>query len=273
VSQPQVVLVLPDRATRLAWEYLFAAAGWRTHAAGTTIDALAIAFNVEADFIVTALADQAGRHLGLDLVRELAADPELNALPCALLVPPGVRLPDLDAPHVTILDDPCDPYWAIAAADAHLGRTTPPGLGRRRPSDDDCGVALHAWCWTLAAADLSRQARQAAREHGDPFRLAEEVGDRLGRRIGADVRAVLGDRPIGTDLADWRPNRAGDGAWTIALAAPGPSDAMWWAVGASEEGLLLAAAECAGAVAVAVRDILAILRRDQPPTIHSRDCA
>jgi len=243
---PQVVLVIPDRALRLVWEYAFAAAGWRTHTADTTIDALAVAFNVDADALVTTLADASGASTGLDLVREFAADVELKDVPRYLLAPAGLRLADADA---TIFAQPCDPYWLIVDADTHLGRTTPTGLGHRPLSHDDRDVAIHSWWWTLAATDLIRQALRHWREHHDLERVLLFAGERLGQRIGAEV-ALAASHPEGKELALWRPEEASVRTWLVSFGEAG-----WWRIIAPEEGLTVAHIECIGALAAALGNV------------------
>ena len=233
----------------MLWDRVFAAGGWRTHPADTVIDALAVAFNAEADLVVTCLADAAGRNVGRDLVRELSRDEMLSEVPCALLVPEGVHLPDIATPHVTLFEQPCDPYWVLVHADARAGRATPRGLGHLvtahgRGSPDEIDGTLHAWLWTLAAADLARQARR----HPDRSTLLDSIGQRLARRVGADVVSSA-ERPDGADLATSQPDREDQLGWVVQIGSAG-----WWRITLQEEPLNGCHVECIAAVAGAVGD-------------------
>ena len=249
-GSPQAVLVFPDRALRLLWEHAFATAGWRAHCADTAMDALAVAFNCDADAVVTVLVQTPGAESGLAVLGEFAADQELSSVLRYLLVPEGISRSLTVIHGATVFEQPCDPFWLISDIDTRLGRRTPAGLGHRPFSDGDLDVAIHHWWWSLAAADLVRQAVRMRAESGDENALVAAMGGRLGRRIDAEVRFVPGvsPRPEGVDLSLWGMEGSGAEALVVQLtAASGPIG--WWRIAPPEEGLTARHIECIGALA------------------------
>ena len=250
MQQPQAVLALPDRATCLLWSHAFAAAGWRSHSADTRIDALAIAFNVDANLLVTAIADPTEADTGIELIAELAADEELRGTPTVLLIPDGVRPLEADEPRVSLAREPCDPYWIIAEADARLGRETPPGLGHLVAGQgggrvDDMDATICAWWWALAAADLARRARGAG------CAQYSDVASLLARRTGVEIRQCA-SRPDGTDLAEWQADSKHVDPWIVSV-----SNTHWWRISPLGEPLTANRVACIGAVVGAIREIAA----------------
>ena len=176
---PEVVIALIDRSWRRLVQHAFAVAGWSTEVTHSPVDALAMAFNCEADLIVTG-----NDTMAIELLRDLERDPVLSVTPCALVTSGTVSPPSTSLESLTAFRQPCDPYWIVYHADSHLGRETPTGLGRRPFSDDDCDLMLHQWWWSLAAADLIRQTFELV-EADPPQDVVAEIAERLARRVGA----------------------------------------------------------------------------------------
>ena len=225
---PSVVIMIPDPALRQLMQHAFAVAGWATNVAHSALDALALAFNVEADRIVATTADGAAD----GLLDQLAADDVLSETPCSLLVstvslrewPAGVRTSEFAMP--------CDPYWLVVHADTHIGRETPSGLGRRPASDDPCDLALYEWWWTLAAFHLVRDAVVGE---------ADDVLGRIARRTGTRI-SMMSDAPEADDIAGWAPLEQSM-AWRV------PSGVAWWLVEAEPGDLTPQSVACVSAVA------------------------
>jgi hypothetical protein len=205
---PEVVIALTDRSWRRLVQHAFAVAGWSTEVTHSPVDALAMAFNCEADLIVTG-----SDAMALELLRDLEKDSVLSITPCALITSGTTPPPDTILESLTVFRQPCDPYWIVHHADSHLGRETPAGLGRRPFSDDDCDLMLHQWWWSLAAADLIRQAFELV-ETDSGEDIGTVIAERLGRRVGAV--AVTREKCEGD-----APYKLGGGyCWRIELEEP-----------------------------------------------------
>jgi len=249
---PHVVLVMPDRALRLLWEHAFSVAGWRTDPADTAVDALATAFNAEADAIVVALTDAMSAEVGRETLAELENDVELSVIPRFALV---VDDSGAGFPGVRVFPQPCDPFWLICEADAALGRETPPGLGRRPFSESDTDVMVHAWWWTLAAADLVQRVMQLDADGmvGEP--LAAKVAQLAGFRVDVQIEIGHGDPPQGARNFPCYGEKGGVENRVVVLR---DSDASktWWRVTLPREGVSREVVEAITAVARAVGIIL-----------------
>lgn len=252
---PHVVLVMPDRALRLLWEHAFSVAGWRTDPADTAIDALAAAFNAEADAIVVALTDAISAEIGRETLGELEKDSELSAIPRFALAVDG---PGADVPGVRVFPQPCDPFWLICEADAALGRETPRGLGRRPFSESDTDVMVHAWWWTLAAGDLVQRVMRFDADGITGEALAVKVAELLGLRADVQIEIGHGDPPQGARNFRYYGEIGGVENGIVILNDSAASE-TWWRVTLPREGVSRGVAEAIAAVARALR---IILRRD-----------
>jgi hypothetical protein len=182
---PAVVIVIQDRTLRLLFRHVFAVAGWSADVAPSTLDALAIAYNAEADLIVTANDDE-----GTELIHQLAHDEFLRNTRCIMLLSPGTDNPSPDIPSFEAITFPCDPYWIVTTEDIRLNRGTPRGLGRRAASDDDLDTTLHRWWWSLATTDLIHYAALRAAKAGSVKLFTTDMAHRLGGRVGADIASA-----------------------------------------------------------------------------------
>lgn len=226
---PEVVIALTDPPWRRLVQHAFAVAGWSTEVAHSPVDALAMAFNCEADLIVTG-----NDAIGVELLRDLEKDSLLSSTPVALIASGAASEPNAALESLTVFPQPCDPYWIVHYADCHLGRETPAGLGRRPFTDDDCDLMLHQWWWTLAASDLIRQAFQLVKS--DPTEdIAAAVAECLARRIGAAVITR-------------------ETAWEAGLCYE-LGGCYYWQVDESEEPLSAPTIACIDAIVGAVRGL------------------
>jgi len=251
---PHVVLVMPDRALRLLWEHAFSVAGWRTDPADTAVDALATAFNAEADAIVVALMDATSAEVGRETLAELEKDAELSVIPRFALVTDD---PGADFPGVRVFPQPCDPFWLICEADAALGRETPRGLGRRPFSEHDTDVMVHACWWALVAADLVQRVMRLNADGMAGEALAAKVAQLVGFRADIQIESGRGDAPQGRNFPCY--GEKGGVESGIVILEDSAASKTWWRVTLPREGVSRGVAESITAVARAVR---LVLRRD-----------
>jgi hypothetical protein len=231
---PAVVIVIQDRPVRLLCQHVFAVARWSTDVAPSPLDALAIAYNAEADLIITTNDDE-----GAELIHQLSHDEVLRNTRCVMLLPPGTDDPSPDILSFEAVTFPCDPYWIVAAEDIRLGRETPRGLGRRAASNDDLDTTLHRWWWALATTDLVQHAALSAAEAGSVELFTTEMAHRLGCRVGAEIASAK------TEDA-WQVQLAEDLTWSIRLD--------------DDEPLSPETKACIGSVVSAVRSLMPLIR-------------
>lgn len=227
---------MPDRALRLLWEHAFSVAGWRTDPADVAVDALAAAFNAEADAVVVAQTDPASTAVGRETLAELVRDEELRDVPrYAIVIGDGAGE---ELAGVRVFQTPCDPFWLICEADAALGRETPRGLGRRPFTDSDTDIMVHAWWWAIAAADLVQRVVKLKAEGANGDELARQAVELLEKRV--DVAIETGK----------------SGSFTSAGATMELTPMLSWRVLAPAEGLSRGARECVAVVAKTLHNML-----------------
>lgn len=229
---------MPDRAMRLLWEHAFSVAGWLTGTANTRIDALAAAYNSEADAVVVGLMDEESHEIGMATLAGLADDEDLKHVPRYAVV---VDQHDENLSGTRVFRQPCDPFWLIFEADSVLGREPPRGLGRRPFSESDTDIMVHAWWWGVAASDLVRQAIRLRDELGPGKDLVSRVAELVAART--DVRI---------DVMDARPPETDRGLPDGFAVTRGAGGQLWWRLDVRAEGISRTAWECISQVADAL---------------------